>query len=144
MKYAGRYKLLKDTPTHKAGTIVRWDGISQFFYFDKAKTGALALSEHDREAPRFTVKQIQDTEWFKPMEKLRPFIPPFPSRQTIDQYVRLDAECRMVDTVDVCRAINTLIGDEEFQRRLYGFYKQQYEEFLRTNFTVNNGKDVVV
>jgi len=127
MRFAERYKLLKDTPTHKAGSVLIWEGMAQLFYF----TVPGEKYDPDRNGPHFTVEQIQDAEWFMPMKPLKPFIPKFPSRKNLEEFATLDANCRLVDSVDECRAINGLINDPKFQRRLYDFYKQEYEKFYK-------------
>jgi hypothetical protein len=129
LKFAGKYKLKKAIPNHAAGSVLRWDGIDGFFYFDKPKSDPMRLNEPDRDAPRYSVNVVQDPTWFAPIGELRPFIPAFPSEKRINEYVDLTADCRMVNTIDVCRAINALIEDKGFQHRLYEFYKQQYESF---------------
>ena len=140
MKFAKEYSLLCDLPTHKAGSKLGWDGVRQFFYFDLPKEREFDLSRRDYDGPKFTVDQVQDTKWFKAVGKLRPFVPPFPSRKCIEQYASLDAECRMVDEVDECRALNGLIFDPKFQQRLYDFYKQEYDKFYNLNGNRKNGK----
>lgn len=125
MKFAHRYKLLKDIPGYEAGRVVEWSGChGQRFYFRKPDSIYL-----DLEGPKFTVEQVQGKEWFAPEGKLVDFIPAFPSRRRLDEYVDLMPSCRLVDDVDQCRAINVLLNDANFQKRLYQFYKGQYEAF---------------
>lgn len=129
MKFAHRYKLLKPFPGHDVGDEISWHGADQRFYFWQIRRSNLELSRRDFDGARFTVDQVQDAEWFKPLDTLREFIPAFPSRKKLEDYVDLSPQCRLVDDVDECRAINALINDPGFQGRLYDFYREQYNEF---------------
>lgn len=133
MKFSHNYKLLKDIPGYAAGRTVGWDGNNQRFYFRaisewKHDNGAEGIYL-DRDGPKFTVEQVQDVPWFQPQGEMREFIPPFPSRKELDQFVTLTAECRLVNDVDECRAINAMLEDKNFQKLLYEFYHTQYNAF---------------
>lgn len=128
-----QYKLKKDTPIYKAGWPLRWSGSKRRFYFllpstwkhDDGKPGIYS----DFEGQSFTVEQVQDREWFEPVGPEVLFIPAFPSENKLEEYVDLLPTTRMVDDVDECRAINMLLEDKGFQKRLYVFYKEQYKAF---------------
>ena len=130
--FTHRYKLLKDTPTHKTGRTIGWSGNEGKFYF-------YAISEwkHDNGAegiylemdgPSFSLEKAKDTEWFTPVGKEVPFIPQFPSKGKISEYVELDFDCRLVNDVDECRALNGLFETKQFKERLYDFVKKEYQE----------------
>jgi hypothetical protein len=133
MKFSHRYQLLKDIPSYQAGRTIGWHGDRQRFYFYKLSDWEWEKGKEsfylDFEGPSFTLEQAKDTEWFKPVGKEVDFIPPFPSEAKIDEYVDLLPDCHLVDDVDECRAINGMLKDKEFQRRLYRFFKEQYEAF---------------
>lgn len=129
MKFAHRYKLLKDFPGHAAGEEVSWRGDTQRFYFHEKKRGEFDLLRQDMEGPKFTVEQVQDKKWFKPLQPLRNFIPKFPDRKALDEYIYLTPDCRLVNDVDECRAINAMLDDKGFQDRLYEFYRIEYNTF---------------
>jgi hypothetical protein len=137
MKFAHRYELLKDIPGYAAGRTIVWHGSDQRFFFRAISTwkhdnGAEGIYL-DREGPKFTVEQAQDAQWFEPLSELVDFIPAFPSRENLHEFVDLVPDCRLVDDVDECRAINVMLRDEGFQTRLYKFYKAQYEHFHKLN-----------
>lgn len=133
MKFAHNYKLLKPIPGYDAGRTIRWHGNNQRFYFFKISewkhdNGAEGIYL-DFEGPKFTVEQAQDPTWFEPIGELVDFIPQFPSYEALCEYVDLLPNCRLVDDVDQCRAINMLLGSDTFRHRLYEFYRQEYNEF---------------
>jgi len=142
-KFAHNYMLLKDIPGYKAGRTINWHGATQRFYFRKISewkhdNGAEGIYL-DFDGPKFTVDQVHDTEWFEPKGELVDFIPPFPNHAVLDQYVDLIPDCHLVDDVDQCRAINMMLRDAGFQRRLYEFYREQYNLFhgLKEETNVN-------
>lgn len=133
VKFAHGYKLLKDVPGYAAGRTVRWDGNAQRFRFR-----AISEWKHDNgdegiyldyDGPKFTVEQASDAAWFEPLGDLVDFIPAFPTSKALDEFIYLTPECRLVNDVDVCRAINALLNDKGFQDRLYGFYRTEYNAF---------------
>lgn len=131
MKFAHRYILRKSIPGYNVGREVTWHGTNQRFYFRKVdeRDTELVRYAYDFEGPKFTVEQVQDESWFVPNSEIVDFIPAFPSRNDLEEYIFLTPECRLVDDVDICRAINTMLGSEKFQQALYEFYKQQYNAF---------------
>lgn len=129
MKFAHRYILRKPIPGYNVGREVTWHGANQRFYFRTVDAKGNERMHIDFEGPKFTVEQVQDSEWFAPNSDLVDFIPAFPSRKDLDEYVYLTPDCRLVDDVDVCRAINTMLGSEKFQAALYEFYREQYNAF---------------
>ena len=133
--FSHNYKLIKDIPAYKAGRTIGWNGERQKFYFRaisewKYDNGAEGIYL-DYEGTHFTVEQAKDKEWFTPMGKEKDFIPQFPSEEKIKEYVYLLPECRLVNDVDECRAINGLINDKGFQKKLYSFYKKEYKAFYK-------------
>lgn len=133
MKFAHCYKLLKDIPGYSAGRTISWDGNRQHFFFRKLSewkhdNGAEGIYS-DYDGPKFTVEQAQDATWFEPIGSLVDFIPTFPTRTRLDDFIYLTPECRLVNDVDECRAINAMLDDKGFQQRLYEFYKEQYNDF---------------
>lgn len=128
-----QYSLKKDMPTYKKGWPLKWRGNEQRFYFALPSSWGYNKGEpdiyDDMEGPSFTVEQIRDEEWFEPVGKAVPFIPPFPTEANLSEYIHLEPETRLVDDVDVCRAINGLLNDKNFQQKLYEFYKKEYNRF---------------
>lgn len=133
MKFAHRYKLLKAMPGHNAGEEVCWRGGTQRFYFSQKREHEHDLRRDDMDGLKFTVDQIQDADWFAPTGELVDFIPPFPSRTKIEEFIYLIPDCRLVDDVDECRVINQMLSNKSFQRCLYEFYKKEYEAFHSLN-----------
>ena len=133
VKFSHTYELLKDTPKYKKGWKLRWSGGNEKFYFYKKSTWGYNKGEPDiyldLESTGFTLEEIQDTEWFKPTGELVDYIPSFPNKKDLKEYMYLLPETRLVDDVDICRAINRMLNNTKFQDQLYEFYKQKYEEF---------------
>jgi hypothetical protein len=132
-KFAHMYRLTTDLPGYKAGRRVRWDGGRQRFYFYKLTEKGYDKGEEsiyaDFEGMSFTLEQVQEDGWFKTEGELRDFIPAFPARAALTEFVDLVPDCRLVDDVDECRAINGLLASDAFQERLYGFFRKEYNEF---------------
>lgn len=132
-KFSHTYKLKKDTPKYKKGWELKWDG--EMFYFrevsrygfDKGKPGIYL----DRKTSGYTLEEIQNTDWFEPVGELVDFIPKFPSKKNIEEFVYLNFETRLVDTVDECRTMNNLFKTKKFQDDLYKFIKEQYNTFYK-------------
>lgn len=125
MNYYREYRLKKDTPTHVAGWAVRWSGMQRKFF--PVKIGS--PFELDTSNVYYTVEQVKNTEWFEPIGQAYPFIPAFPTFANIKEFMYLLPELRLVDDVDECRAISDLLNDPSFERRLYDFYKAEYNAF---------------
>lgn len=135
MKFAHRYKLLKNTPTYKAGWELGWDGGSEKFYFYKPSTWSYNKGEPDiyldLNGARFTVDEIKNIEWFEPIGEEVDFIPKFPTQKKLEEYFYMFGETRLVSDVDLCRAIDKLLDDKGFQKKLYEFYKREYNQFYK-------------
>lgn len=133
MKFAHNYKLKKDMPKYKVGWPLRWNGNDEKFYFAKASTWGYNKGEPDiyldRESGGFTLEEIKNTEWFEPDGKEKDFIPKFPSKKNLEEFVYLDFETRLVNDVDECRAMNKLFNSKKFQDELYEFVKEKYNDF---------------
>jgi len=134
MKYHRQYKLNKDLPKYKNGWTFTWCGSRQKFFPNKVRT----YGWEDKNIPDYTldyesygysVDEIKDTEWFTPIGKELDFIPKFPSKNKLEEYIYLTPETRLVNDVDECRAINGLLDDKKFQDNLYEFYKNEYNKF---------------
>ena len=99
-KFAHRYKLKKDMPTYKAGWPLGWSGNDEKFYFYKPSNWEWEKGKpdiyFDRESGGFTIEEIKNLEWFEPEGKEEDFIPKFPSKKDIEEYVYLDFETRLV------------------------------------------------
>lgn len=133
-QYYKRYTLLKDTPSFKSGWPIKWDGSRRRYFFSKPKTWGYNKGEPDiyldYNGQSFTREEIESKpEWFKPEGEPTDFVPPFPKRGDLDEYVHLTFETRLVDDVDICRALNDLFDDKEFQESLYDWVKYKYEQF---------------
>lgn len=126
MTYHHEYRLRQPTPAHPAGCAFRWDGIRRKFFPVKPNE----KYNTDRESlVAYTVEQVQDSDWFLPEGEPLPFIPPFPRFDALGDSIRLTAETRLVDRVDICRTFNDLLDSPGFERRLYEFYKTEYNKF---------------
>ena len=136
MKFAHKYKLKKDLPNYKEGWVFRWSGSRMKFYPCKSSTFGYNKGEPDiyldYEHQGYTVEEIQNEEWFTPDSQLVDFIPAFPSKNDIGDFVHLHLETRLVDDVDECRAMNNLFDEDLFKDNLYNFVKSEYERKYKT------------
>lgn len=132
-KFYHNYKLKKNTPKYNKGWPLTWNGSGEKFYFklpsewkhDNVKPSIYS----DFESNGYTVDEIQNKEFFEPVGKERDFIPSFPDKEKIKEYVYLEFETRLVDCVDECRAMNKLFDSNEFKNDLYNFVKTKYNKF---------------
>jgi hypothetical protein len=127
-QFAHTYKLVRDIPGYKAGRTVYGHGDNQRFYFHQMRGDEESIYL-DMKGASFTLDQVQEDGWFKPIGRLTDFIPPFPDPKRLPEFVDLIPDCRLVNDVDECRAINAMLADAGFQKRLYDFYRQEYNEF---------------
>jgi hypothetical protein len=132
--YYRTYELLKDTPTHKAGWPLRWDGTRRKYYFPKASTFKFDFGTPepwlDYNGQSFERDEVESKpDWFKPEGKPTAFVPAFPSESKIEEYVYLNFETRLSDDVDVCRALSDLFNDKTFQKEMYHYVKYKYQNF---------------
>ena len=141
MNFHKRYKLVKGLPTYPQDWEVGWCGSRQKFYPYKVrvhdwedKTKPDIYKDYDHQG--FTVEQVKDLNWFSPIGKSVDFVPAFPSRKELEDYMYLLPETRLVDDVDECRCISQMLNSNIFQDRLYSFYKEEYEAFHK----IKNGK----
>lgn len=133
-QYFKRYELLKDTPSFKAGWPIRWDGSRRKYYFVKPSTWGYNKGEPDiyldYDGQSYSIEEIeQKTEWFKPVGEPTEYVPAFPSRSEVEEYVNLAFETRFSNDDDTCRAMNDLFNDKDFQESLYDWTKYKYEQF---------------
>jgi len=131
--YYKEYSLLKDTPTKEKGWPLRWDGTRRKYYYPKPSTWGQDKGKPDMyldyDGESFTIEQVEaSSDWFKPKGEPTEYVPAFPSEKDIDEYVNLNFETNLVDSVDVCRAMNDLFRDKEFQKELYYYVKYKYEK----------------
>lgn len=133
MKYYREYTLTKDTPKHKKGWPLKWSGGRNRYYFAKASTWDWEKGKPDiyldYNGESYSIEEVQSSDWFKPVGRALPFIPKFPSKNALSEFVSLDFEIHLVDDVDECRAMNQLFDSKKFQDELYEFVKDKYNEF---------------
>jgi len=133
MTFTHKYKLLKDLPNYKAGWTLGWDGEKFYPYkkseweFDNGKESIYL----DKNSQGYSVEEIKDTTWFEPIGKEVDFIPKFPSKSKIDEFVSLDFETKLINQVDECRAMNNLFDNKQFKDDLYSFVKGKYDQFYK-------------
>lgn len=132
--YYSQYELLRDTPTHKAGWPLRWDGTRRKYFFPKPSTWGYNKGEpdiyKDYNGQSFTIDEVEGMpDWFKPVGEPTEYVPAFPSKEDLEEYVYLGFETRLVDDVDICRALNDLFNSKDFQEDLYLWVKLKYEQF---------------
>ncbi len=135
IQFSHQYTLLKDTPKYKAGWKLGWSGNKERFYFYKKSNWGYDKGEPniylDYEDASFTIEEIQDKSWFEPKGKLYDYVPSFPTRQRIEDFMYLVPELRLVADVDESRTIGKMLDDKDFQNRLYEFYKKEYNNFYK-------------
>ncbi len=134
MKFSHTYKLNKDLPKYKAGWTLGWNGNTEKFYphairkfdwEDKSKPDYCLDLEHQG----YSLQEIKNEDWFSPVGKEKDFIPKFPARNKIEEFIYLDLETRLVDDIDEARALNRLFESKDFKTDLYNFIKIKYNKF---------------
>ena len=141
--YYVNYKLLKDTPDHKQGWPIKWDGTRRKYFFNKVSTWSNDAGKPDYcldyNGQSFTIDEIESkTEWFEPTGASRQFIPEFPSRTKLSEFVNLNFENRLVDDVDEARALSDVWVDKQFNDNLYNFVKSEYNRVHKLDSDVGN------
>lgn len=133
-QYHKHYKLAKELPGYPVGWPVRWDGNRRRYFlvkpnqYTKHKMEPGFGLEYNRDS--YMIEDIESQpEWFTPEGKPTDYVPPFPSESELDEYVDLYFQTKLVDDVDVCRAMNELFNDKHFQKELYMYVKLKYEQF---------------
>jgi len=132
-----QYKYKKDTPEYKTGWKIKWCGSDERYYpykpskwkYDNGKESIYLDKKHKG----YSVDDIKDSEWFEPIGTPKSFIPSFPSKRKIDEYVYLDFETRLISDVDECRALDNLFASKKFQNNLYNFVRDEYNNFYKLN-----------
>lgn len=133
MKYHQKYKLLVDLPTgQKAGqeVVKHVNDKSEFvFYFCKwdvfwEKWGY----SPDFTQCCFTLEQVQNNKFFKPLGEAFDLVLPFPSKEKIKEFYYLLGESRLVDSVDEIRLINPVFYSDEFYDGIYELLKKSYNK----------------
>jgi hypothetical protein len=128
MKYYRQYKLKKELPDYPVGWLFSWCGNRQQYIPHKVDWRTYESKT------RFTKDEIESKhDWFEPVGTAKDFYPQFPSQRKLDEFVYLEAETRLVDDVDFCRAFNELQKDNGFVKRRYEFYKTEYEQKFGKN-----------
>lgn len=131
MKFSHRLVLKNDLPTYKKGWTFRWCGKTQRYYpekpsqweYDKGKPSIYLDFSHQG----YKLDEVQDEEWFEHGE-LTDFHPEFPSVESIEDFVYLNPETRLVKDDDFCRCFDELLESEGFYRKLYNFYRNEYNK----------------
>ncbi|WP_241473794.1 hypothetical protein [Mycolicibacterium neoaurum] len=126
-----RYELLRETPTHKAGWPLRWDGKRRKYFYPKVSTWSSDKGGPDiyldSNGPAYTIEEVESKpDWFKPSDEAVPYVPAFPSKDDLEEFVYLSFETRLVDDVDECRALSDLFRSDEFRGNLYDFVRDEY------------------
>lgn len=140
MKFYHSYRLKKELPNYKKGWIFRWCGSRERFFPAKAIINEFRFSENygkieediynDYTHQGFTVEEIKNKDWFIPQGEERDFIPKFPNKEEIDNFVYLNFQTRLVVGVDECRCMKRLFNSDQFQDDLYEFVKNKYNDFF--------------
>lgn len=105
-----KYILAKDTPKLRAGTVVHFDPFR----------GDYADNLFEQVKERFTLREVENSEWFTPASDLVPFWPPMipPEKITTQDYsssacVVVRVESQHNDMCDFCRNARDAIADTE-------------------------------
>jgi len=121
--------LRQDTPTHKLGTIFKWSARDRKFYPLQVPTSPYSLEQLEYASTAYSLDQVRETTWFQPVGDEYDYIPVFPAEKELPEYLHISPETRLVDDVDICRALNDLFEDQTFQHNLYEFYREEYNRF---------------
>lgn len=126
MTYHTEYELLIDLPTgEKAGTVYRkyTDSDCKMRFFR-----AVGHS-FDSKGLSFSLSEVQNERFFKPLGEPQPFILPFPeSVRVLEEFYNLIPTRKFVPNVEQIRLIDPVVNSEEFEQRLYELIKQMYNE----------------
>lgn len=131
--FCKNYVYKKDTPEYPKGWKIKFDGSRRKYYpykpsewkYDEGKESIYLDYEHGG----YSIKEIENEEWFTATSKPTRYIPDFPNEQKISEFTYLDLETRLVDDVDECRAMNELFSSASFKKDLYNFVKDSYNSF---------------
>jgi hypothetical protein len=131
MKFSHIYRLKKDLPNYPKGWEFQWNGERELFYprkkdeYNKNESSIYL----DYKAAAYNIDQIKNTEWFEPVSKEVDFIPQFPSKDKIEDYVDLMPSLLLVKCVDQSRTLSKLFESKGFEDKLYEFLKESYNKF---------------
>jgi len=131
--YYSTYKLLKELPDYKTGWLFSWCGMRRNYLPHSPdcfmETGVSRYGKDYDSKTTFTKEEVElKSDWFEPFGESQVWIPVFPKRLDLKEFVNLEAETRLVDTVDFCRAFNDMTEDPDFTEALYQFYKESYNK----------------
>lgn len=135
--FCKRYVYKKDTPEYPKGWEIKFDGRRGKYYpyipsewkHDKGKKSIYLDYEHGG----YSIKEIENEEWFTAISDPVRYIPDFPKENKINDFTYLDLETRLTDDVDECRALNELFSSTSFKKDLYSFVRNSYNKFHNLN-----------
>jgi hypothetical protein len=130
MRVYAKYKLLKDLPELKAGTILHWDlwqeRYTELSYIPRNVKTKLS---YDNE---FIVNH---KEWFEPIGEARELYEAFPEDFTEEHFyfgeLRHNKMCRF------CYDAHSILDSKEFQNQVTEIFKNMYEKKIKL-LTINN------
>jgi len=136
MKYYQRYKLLVDLPTgqiagqelllhvsNEEEPQMKW-----YFCVWDAILEKWSSYKVDYKGLSFTLEQIQNTQFFKPISEAKDLVLPFPNKEEIQEFYYLIGENKLVADVDQVRLINPIFYSDEFYDGVYELLKRMYNE----------------
>ena len=82
----------------------------------------------DYKGVSFTLEQIQNTQFFKPIGEAKDLMLPFPSKDEIQEFYYLIGENKLVADVDQVRLINPIFYSDEFYDAVYELLKNMYNK----------------
>ncbi len=132
-KYYQKYKLLVDLPTgEEAGQeVVKHvnDKSEIVYYFCKWDDFWINWGYvPDFTGLCFTLDQVQNSKFFKPVGKAFDLVLPFPTKDEIKDFYYLIGENRLVNDVNEIRLINPIFYSDEFYDGVYELLKKLYNK----------------
>lgn len=136
-KYNTIYELIKDVPGVNAGRQLRCDTFDGDikYYFVKTWEEESSIWEGKKEYAYekyndtlYSLEEISDKKFFKPIGEWIDLIPVFPKQKDIYEFLYLIGDTRLVDSVDFIRAINPILKSKEYEKAVYGLLKKFYED----------------
>ena len=142
--YNDEYVLLMDLPTgEKKGDHFFFcnNGSEVFYQVGKTMYGEYGFKptigedkwyrDQDDKKTKISIDEMT-SNFFEPIGESLPLYPPFPDKEDFKEYYYLLGESRLVDSVDVVRAVNEIFYSDEYYDACYELLKNMYnEKFLK-------------
>ena len=125
MKLYKKYKLLKDLPNFKVGTILYWDLwreiYTEFFY----------IGSNDNPKIKYKIDFLKDNpSWFEPIGEAKELYKKFPDNFAKEHFyfgeLRHNKICRF------CYDAQSILESKEFENEVTKLFKKSYNKKIKT------------